>query len=228
MEKIDKHFPLFVLATIVVERVRYYEQIIPSMNRLKLKYWDHEGINLHSRDIRKSQGAFSILQNESLRKRFIAELTALMQNLPYTLFVVAINKRRHLQRYNDHAHNPYELALTFTLERILHFLEQSSETHLPVVAEARGKNEDRNLQAAFYNLMSKGTYYHNAEQFSRLSCPLLFENKRNNICGIQLADLCAYPSARHILRPGQPNRAYEVIKSHLYMQGNVTGWKIFP
>ena len=46
---IDRDFPLFLLATVIVEREDYVEEIMPRMNRLKLAHWDHEGVNLHSR-----------------------------------------------------------------------------------------------------------------------------------------------------------------------------------
>ncbi len=228
MERIDRDFPLFVLAVVIVERNSYVEEIVPRLNHFKLNYWDHEGINLHSRDIRKAEGPFSILQNPERRKRFLTELTTLMEELPYTLFVVGIHKQRHRERYKDHARNPYKLALTFAFERISHFLKQRDEKHLPVIAEARGKNEDRDLEAAFYKLLAEGTYFIGPERFNRFCCPLLFENKKKNICGIQLADLCAYPSVRHILRPEQTNSAFEVIEEHIYDGGNVKGWKVFP
>lgn len=66
------------------------------------------------------------------------------------------------------------------------------------------------------------------EQFKKLTYPLVFRSKRDNIVGIQLADLCAHPCARHVLRPDQPNRAYDIVKKHLYKKGGVDGWKIFP
>ncbi len=52
MEKIDRDFPLFVLALVVMERKVYREQALPEFNGFKLRYFSHEGINLHSRDIR--------------------------------------------------------------------------------------------------------------------------------------------------------------------------------
>ncbi|WP_457572428.1 DUF3800 domain-containing protein [Desulfovulcanus sp.] len=228
MDKIDRDFPLFVLSVVIVERRTYAEKIVPRLNRFKLTYWDHEGINLHSRDIRKASGPFSILQNRKRRERFLTELTILMDELPYTLFVVGIHKQRHRERYKDHARNPYKLALTFAFERISHFLKQNGETHLPVIAEARGRNEDRDLEAAFYQLLAQGTYFIGPKRFNNLCCPLLFKNKKKNICGLQMADLCAYPSARHILKPTQPNHAFEVVKRHIYDGGNVKGWKVFP
>jgi len=227
MEKIDLDFPLFVLCTVILERERYVQDALPSLNQLKLRYWDHEGINLHSRDIRKALGPFSILKNTQTREAFLADLTALMERLPYTLFVVCINKERHGDRYTK-PDNPYELALKYTFERVLHFLEGVGERHLPVIAESRGKNEDQSLEAAFYRLVTHGTAYIGHARFGRLSCPLLFENKKKNICGLQLADLCAHPSARRILIPDQANRAYDAVKGHIYERDGVKGWKVFP
>lgn len=228
LEKIDQDFPLFVLSSVVVERENYENKIIPGFNKLKLKYWDHEGVNLHSRDIRKAEGPFSILENAVRRGQFLSNLTSLIEDLPYTLFIVGIDKIKHKERYGDRATNPYELALTFTFERILNFLESEGQGHLPVIAEARGKNEDRDLEAAFYKLLTAGTFYNKPDRFNKLTCPLLFQDKRKNIIGLQLADLCAYPSARQILKPAQKNRAFDVIQRHLYNGGTVKGWKVFP
>jgi hypothetical protein len=139
LTKIDPDFPLFVLALVVIERDAYREQVLPEFNRFKLRYWNHEGINLHSRDIRLARGPFSILQNPQLRPRFMTEITGLMDSLPYTLFVSAIHKQGHVDREGAAASNPYDLALEFTMEQLLHFLEAQGATELPIVAEARGR-----------------------------------------------------------------------------------------
>ena len=68
----------------------------------------------------------------------------------------------------------------------------------------------------------------NAEQFKRLDCPLSFQSKKNNIIGVQIADPCAHPCARHILNPARPNRAFDVAKKHIYSTGAVNGWRVFP
>lgn len=225
---IDRDFPLFLLATVVVERGAYVQEIVPRMAQLKLAYWDHEGVNLHSRDIRKAEGPFSILQRHERRVKFMEDLSSLMEGLPFTLFVTAIRKVELRDRYASRAENPYELAVTYTFERLVHFLEQHDEIHLPVVAESRGRSEDRNLKVAFYRMLAEGTQFVGPDRLGRLRCPLLFENKLRNICGVQLADLCAHPCARHILKPTQTNRAYEIASRHLYSCGQVNGWKVFP
>jgi hypothetical protein len=156
------------------------------------------------------------------------ELSLLMEHLPYELFIVGIRKDRLWLKY-VHAANPYELALMFVMERLVHCLEMRQQSILPLIAEARGENEDNLLKAAFYDLLSRGTDYVRQSRFQQIQFPLLFHDKRKNIAGIQLADLCAYPSARHILNPQQPNRAYDIVSKHLYSgsQG-VRGWKVFP
>lgn len=225
---IDRDFPLFVLSTVIIERSVYVGQVIPAMGKLKLRFWNHEGVNLHSRDIRKAQGDFAWLQVPDNRQRFLTTLSELLTTLPFTLFITAINKRTHLQKYGAVAANPYDLALTFTMERVIHYLENACETLLPMVAEARGAKEDAELEAAFYRLMTQGTSYVTASRFGRLRCPLTFRRKCDNVCGTQLADLCAHPSARRILRPQQPNQAFNVVESHIYDRNGVRGWKVFP
>ena len=228
LAKIDRDFPLFLLSAVIVERTAYVERIIPALGALKMQFWTHEGVNLHSREIRKALGPFSFMQIPEQRGRFLDGITRLVAEMPFTLFVAGIQKDRHVERYGKAATNPYELALEFMLERLVHFLGQLGEAELPCVVEGRGKNEDEQLERVFYRVMSGGTRYRPREQFQKLTCPLVFRSKRDNIAGIQLADLCAHPCARHVLKPDQVNRAYEVARSHVYEKGGVRGWKIFP
>src|SRR5439155_2194426 len=90
MEKIDKDFPLFVLALVVMERAAYRDQALAEFNGFKLRYFNHEGINLHSRDIRLATGPFSLLLNPTVRPQFMAGLSDMMEHLPFTLFISAI------------------------------------------------------------------------------------------------------------------------------------------
>lgn len=228
LSKIDKDFPLFLLSTVIVERELYANQIIPAVAGFKLRYFAHEGINLHSREIRKADGPFALLQNTNVRQQFLQELSLLMAKLPFTLFITAIKKTAYVNRYGDGARNPYDIALEYSFERILYFLEEQNACELPVIAEARGQNEDDALRASFYQLMTQGTYYNKAERFQKLVCPISFRRKHDNICGIQVADLCAHPTARHLLKPEVDNQAFAVVKSHIYQSGKVNGLKVYP
>jgi hypothetical protein len=228
LDKIDADFPLFVLSTVIMERADYISVVVPAMTRLKLRFWPHEGVNLHSREIRKAHGDFAFMQVPTQRAAMMAAISELMSTLPFTLFITAIRKQKHKDRYGQEAANPYDVALAYSFERVLHFLESEGETHLPVTAEARGKNEDNELAAAFLRIMTEGTRYNSAQRFRALTCPQTFRRKADNIAGMQVADLCAHPAARHVLKPDQPNQAYEVIKPHIYQRAGVSGWKVFP
>ena len=228
LSKIDEDFPMFLLCTMVVEREAYAKKIIPALAEFKLRYFAHEGINLHSREIRKAEGPFGILQNETVRHKFLGELSTLMTTLPFTLFITAIQKVAYAERYGTEAKNPYNVALEYSFERILHFLEEQNESQLPVIAEARGQQEDDALRASFHRLMTQGTYFNSAERFQKMVCPISFRRKQDNIAGIQLADLCAHPTARHLLKPNVANQAFDVVKPHIYVSGNVNGLKVYP
>jgi Protein of unknown function (DUF3800) len=228
LSKIDKDFPLFLLCTVIVEREAYAKHIIPALALFKLRYFAHEGINLHSREIRKAEGPFAILQNQAVRQKFLPELSALIAALPFTLFITAIQKASYVQRYGNAAKNPYDVALEYSFERVLHFMEEHNESLLPVIAESRGLQEDDALRASFHRLMTQGTFYNKAERFQKLLCPISFRRKQDNIAGIQVADLCAHPTARHLLRPDVANQAYDVVKPHIYASGRIHGLKVYP
>lgn len=227
LTKIDPDFPLFVLALVVMERAAYRDTILPAVNQFKLRYWNHEGVNLHSRDIRLAAGPFHILLHPQVRAQFMAELSALMARLPFTLFIAAIHKQRHVERAAA-AEDPYGLALKFTLEGLVHFLAAQGETQLPLVAEARGKREDDALRQVFARILAEGTGDCPAASFQKLDCSLMFQPKHNNLVGNQLADLCAYPCARHILNPDKANEPYAIASRKIYENGGVRGWKVFP
>lgn len=95
----DKDFPLFVLSTVIFDRKKYIKQTIPGLAELKLKFWNHEGINLHSRDIRKQLDDFSFTRVPNHRHHFIEELTAMIKKLEFTLFITVINKNSHKAKY---------------------------------------------------------------------------------------------------------------------------------
>lgn len=156
MERIDKDFPLFVLATVVMEREVYVKSLIPALAQFKLRYWNHEGINLHSRDIRKALGPFSLLMNPLVRSGFLNSITTIARETPFALFISGIRKDEHAEGCGKQTADPYDLALEFTMERVAHFLKGEMDTELPIIAEARGRREDNALERVFYRIMRTG------------------------------------------------------------------------
>jgi hypothetical protein len=81
------------------------------------------------------------------------------------------------------------------------------------------------LRASFHQFITQGACNDTAERFRRLICPLIFRRKQDNIAGIQLADLCAHPTVRHLLKPNNKNLAYESVRTHFY-EGEELGLEI--
>ena len=222
LEATDRDFPVFAIALFICDRDCYMNDITPRVNRLKFKWFGHEGVVLHSRDIRKAQGDFGFLTDSEKRESFLADIADVMIACDYQLLAVAIRKDRLVARYRYPA-DPYDLALLFAMERLVSVLEGANQTEVTIVAEKRGKNEDRQLHVAFQRIVTLGTEYIEAARFRRIDFALRFLPKSMNIIGTQMADLAAYPIARRVLDPRKPNRPYECVQPKL-----CRALKIFP
>ncbi|MDY7064058.1 hypothetical protein PsexTeo8_04610 [Pseudomonas extremaustralis] len=131
-------------------------------------------------------------------------------------------------------HNPYHLALGFCLETLYEFLQEKNQqgalTH--VIFERRGRKEDNELELEFRRMCD------GANRLGiRLPFEIVFATKQVNSTGLQLADLVARPIGMSVLRPGQENRAFDVLTRKFYCSGGRSkvgegfenwGLKIFP
>ncbi len=231
LSTIDAGFPVFVLTLMIVRPDTYANEIVPAVYRLKIDYWGHEGIILHSRDIRKAQGSFAFLRNREQTQPFYERINEVMADSQYTIVSVGVRKDRHVKKYGESANNPYELAMEYSLERLVYFLEQQPDKDVILVAESRGKKEDAELQLAFLRIVNNGTWYCARDRFKPYNFRLEFVTKERNVVGTQLADLAAYPTARWIIDPRKANPAFDVVRPKILRKvdtGYLLGLKIFP
>jgi len=224
---IDSNYPVFGVAALICRRDDYIKQIIPAISAFKHEYFGHEGAILRSYDIRKKRGPFKSLFNGGVRASFMSDISNLMSYLPYTLFYFGIHKLDHSKKYRI-PDNPYDLAMEMGLERLHRFCRNNAITQLPIIAESRGDNEDDELRLSFYKFLSKGTRYATPSQLAACGLDLLFASKKNNVVGLQIADLCAYPLGSHHAR-GYTGPDYHIARGKIYRQGgNLLGLKFFP
>lgn len=208
LRSIDEKYPVFVLAYCIFEKQVYSQQVVPAVQRLKFKHFGHDVVLLHERDIRQAEPPFRFLVNTERRQAFMADLNDLIANSPFTLIATCIKKELLAERYT-HPSNPYHLALRYGLERLWQFLRRKgahcSSTH--VVFECRGKKEDRELELEFRQVCGGRNYRGESFPFE-----IVFADKRTNSAGLQLADMVARPIGRHVMKPDQPNRAFELLR----------------
>lgn len=225
----DPAFPVFVLVMVVADVDAYNDRIIPMVNRFKIDFFGHESVVLHSRDIRKQQNQFGFLTDRTQREAVYERINEIMASPGYSLIASVIRKQVHKKLYGVAAMNPYDLALTFALERLLPLLEEESQEKVYLVAEARGRREDEDLHRIFANVVTHGTKFNPGRRFRKIAFHLMFKPKAMNCVGTQLADLAAYPIARYVIDPHVPNPAYAVIQGKFYVgRGGIKGLKVFP
>lgn len=228
LTSINPQNPVFVLTFCIFEKEAYRTAMVPLVQALKFEFWGHDGVVLHSREIRKSTGDFSILLNQAVRDRFLATVNYVVEQAPVTLIAAAIDKQRHVQKYHD-PDNPYKIALTFCMERLQRFMTERGQEDRKtwILVERRGKKEDDDLELEFRRIAAGGN-----QVGPMPNLDIRFMDKKHNSAGLQMADLLAYPVARHIIDPNQPNRAYELAepKFRRSAAGKVRGYglKIFP
>ena len=225
---INPQNPVFVLTFCVFEKEAYRSAMVPLVQALKFEFWGHDGVVLHSREIRKSSGDFSILLNPVVRERFLARLNDVVEHAPVTLIAAAIDKHRHVQKYAE-PDNPYKIALTFCLERLQRFLAERRQIARKtwILVEQRGRKEDAALELEFRRIVAGGNHVG-----AMPNLDIRFMDKKHNSAGLQIADLLAYPVARHVISPDQINRAYELTKPKFRRSasGRILGYglKLFP
>jgi hypothetical protein len=226
LDPVDKDFPVFVLVFVLCEEDVYTEALVPAFARLKIQHFGHDGIILHSRDIRKELGEFALLQVPEKREKFYADLNAAMTAADFKLIAIAIRKQAHKDRYGRACRNPYELALEYGMERLKSYLDEVGQKQVTLLAEARGKNEDDSLRLAFLQLLKHGSYY---QEFKSIDFDLKFVAKKANVLGHQIADLCAYPIARRVIDPKKSHLAFDIVRrKFIDRPGWKHGFKIFP
>ena len=227
---VDQNFPIFLLCGVVTHQ-NEYDKIKNSFNTLKSNFWANKDVIFHSRDIRKCEKEFQILFNLDIKQKFYLQLNHVINNHDYTVIASAIGKEKYIKQYGKLSNDVYELSLSFIIERAVFFLDEQPELNkeLEIVIEKRGLKEDKKLGEHFQRLIARGTGYVKAERLKLLNLKITFRDKKENINGLQLADLLAYPTARYILEPRRANPAFENFENKFYTKnGRRFGLKTFP
>lgn len=225
---------MFVLTFCVFHKRHYCEKVIPALQKFKFNHMGHDLVGLHELEIRKEKGAFSnMFVSRQHKHAFLEELTSIIESSNFVLISCVIDKAT-LREQQGPTHNPYHLALGFCLETLYEFLQEknhhSALTH--VIFERRGRKEDNELELEFRRMCD------GANRLGiRLPFDIVFATKQVNSTGLQLADLVARPVGMSVLRPGQENRAFDVLTRKFYCSGGRSkvgegfenwGLKIFP
>ena len=229
LSSFDPQFPIFTLCGVVVSEEQD-KLLADRINSLKMDIWNNTNIILHSRDIRKCQNGFEVLFDLEVKKHFLESVNAILGDNIYIIICCAILKERYIRQYGK-LNDVYGLSLSYIMERVVFYLDSVGKDNIELrtVIERRGKKEDKSLLNYYNQLLDRGTYWVNGERMRRYFKRFDMRWKSENIVGLQVADLVAYPITRHVLNPNGVNLAYDVLKKNIYqVDGKMYGMKVFP
>ena len=225
----DPSFPVFTLCGILISE-NDYNEMGAKIIKMKRKYWEGKKVILHSRDIRKCEKGFEILFDLDIKKSFYEDINSIMKDSIYTIVSCSILKEPYIRKYGRLG-DVYGLSLSYIIERTIFFLD-SRNIHgieLYTYAEKRGKKEDTALLNYYNEILDRGTYFVEPPRIKTYFKSFEFKDKKENIIGLQIADLAAYPITRYVLDECLVNNAFDILEPKIYTQkGKRHGLKIFP
>ncbi|PTQ99839.1 uncharacterized protein DUF3800 [Mucilaginibacter yixingensis] len=230
---VNSHNDNFLAICGVLTSVTAYRKIDNDLKDLKREFCDTTDIVLHSRDIRNQTKDFIFLKDSFINKKFLTALSNIIENGQYRIICPVIDKGEVINRPQEEWGNIYHLAVTFLLERVLYILQQFGkiDKQLTIVIESRNPKEDKKLRKHIEGTINYGTTYIKSKDFLALNIKVFFNKKKDNINGLQLADLFAYPILRHVIYPNQKNFAYDLILEKIHKRHGIVegaGVKVFP
>ncbi|MCG8623800.1 MAG: DUF3800 domain-containing protein, partial [Proteobacteria bacterium] len=217
LKNIGKDYPVLSLAFCIFNKREYSRKIVPAFLDFKLHYWGHGAIVLHEAEVRKNWSEkYGTLVDTVVYETFLADLEALIDQATFHVIASVIHKLRLRSKYFDPI-DPYELAVLFSMERLLNWLVVKGESGktVHVIFENRSIREDDELRLAFNRI---------ASNFSEIKFIPLFIAKAANETGLQVADLVARPIGLGVIRPHQPNRTHAIIRRKFISDGP----EVFP
>lgn len=225
MTKVDSGYPIFVLAFRIFEKQYYCNDIVPRVLNFKMKFFGSEIPILHEHEMRKSENAFNLLLDETIRNEFYSDLNEIMTQANYQIISSLIDKNRYqLLPYQT---NIYSMSARFGIERVLWEMKSRNQAgkRIPIIFESRGKREDKRLMEALDHICSSVP---GAAEMFDVQCV----SKKCNCIGLQFSDMVARPIGMHYLKPGQNNRAWNMLepKFRKSAYGKMLGYglKIYP
>jgi len=223
LDPVDPQFPVMILAICLFNHREYEELVIPSMRNLKLTYFGRGDVLFHEREIRQRRGMFTSLGSETRRTEFLEDLTRALTDLPFIVVAAAADKRL-LKGLPTPAVDLYQQCLRAGLSSVYQCLDEMGALRLPlnVIVESRGRKEDKRLKELFDEFQRPApTNPESAPAFE-----LSFAGKTAGLVGLEIADLVAYPVARHILARPQAHDPFGLIRRKMYRgpDGEIEGY----
>ena len=199
---IDPNYPLFVLGGVIVDKDYADGPLTEALDDLKRRMFGRTDIVLHTADIVRNRNGFEELEDIEFRNQFYEGLNSLVAELDFTVVACAIRKDDSFRHYGAAAIDLYRISLHKLAELFCDDIGEVRNGRM-IIAESRNAMLDQELEYSWSTLRRRWAGYSGAEMIRDRIRSLTLCDKKENIAGLQLADLVS-PIGRHIL--GRPNR----------------------
>jgi hypothetical protein len=231
----------YLSLTGVVFDLDYYNRVaVRWVERLKEKHFPPlqggKPLILHRKELVNKNSPFTALRDPLKEADFNRDFLLLLEKLEYMVLTASIDKLEHLNRYAVWRHHPYHYCQQVILERYAFWLNRRNAKG-DIFAESRGRREDFELKKAVRYIFNNGTDFLPREscQKALASEDIKLYRKRENIAGLQLADLIAHPSFKWMMARkesqglpktfgGRIAKILEVSKYDRSPDGAIEGW----
>jgi hypothetical protein len=230
----------YLSLTGVILELGYVDSVLyPKLEALKKRFFGShadEPVVLHRKEIIQKKPPFEVLRDPAVEQDFAVELIKLLEATDYVVITAVIDKLEHQQKYSAWRYDPYHSCLHIILERYVMWMRRRGFRG-DVMAESRGKKEDMRLKKSFSGIWERGTELMDAQQFQQnlTSKELKVKPKANNIAGLQLADVVAYPAWKVGMLQGNVNELPDNLTGRIgrllvntkfdrNLAGTVMGW----
>ena len=211
-----------MLVGLLVGETYYAKTLVPRIKEFKAAHGLPTGVVLHSREIRRWEGPFEFLEDARLRQAFYEDLNRLWASLRVRLYAVVVDKDRLARRW-IFSPNPYDVSLS----QLLSLMCGPPGTPglrrpnvVKIIAERRGKVEDKQLQAEYQGFRRVGLPSYGAASVQTrrpgtvervFPSKIDFAAKARGVAGLELVDLAAYPIGRAFVNRDWENPAYRAL-----------------
>lgn len=166
------------------------------LEAFKSRLFGNRNIILHTADFTRNKSGFEEMSNHEFRRNCFNALQDLIAGLKLKIVACVIKKHDHLQKYGLNALDPYLLSLSILVER---FIFECGSAGGTMVAEARNPTLNNALDLAFLDSKIRGTAFISATKVQERIHNFAIRSKRDNVAGLQIADVVATPIGRRAI-----------------------------
>lgn len=198
----DDRYRYLSLSGVIMEHDYTRDIATPNLNAFKADIFKHdpeETVILHRKDIMQKKGPFGLLDDEGTNTRFDVGLLTYLNDTKFSLISAVIDKLEMTKKQQWEQRHPYHYLMEIMVEKYTRWLIRHDAT-FDIMPEKRHGKKDEDLQRAYASVRIWGTSWARPKTIrERLpASKLKFRAKRDNVTGLQICDLVAYPSHAYV------------------------------